>query len=38
MKMHIEKEHGGPRKLYHFKMNRDDPKLADFKDYNSDNV
>ena len=39
MKLHIESEHGGgPKKLYHIKMNRDDPLLVDFKDYNSDEV
>jgi hypothetical protein len=39
MKLHIESEHGGgPKKLFHIKMNRDDPLLVDFKDYNSDEV
>ena len=38
MKTHIEIEHGGAKKLYHIKMNRDDPLLVDFKEYRSDKV
>ena len=38
MKTHIEIEHGGNKKLYHIKMNRDDPLKVDFKEYNSDKV
>ena len=36
--MNISIEHGGPKKLYHIKINKDDPLLVDFKEYNSDEV
>ena len=38
MKTHIEIEHGGLKKLYHIKMDRNDPSLVDIKEYRSDKV
>ena len=37
-KSHIEIEHGGTKKLYHLKMNRNDPLMVDLKEYSSDQV
>jgi hypothetical protein len=38
MKTHIQIEHGETKKLYHHKMNRNNPLMVDLKEYSSDKV